>query len=194
MNHYFTNNSVNDKPLTFNVYLFNKKYTFNSNQGVFSKNKIDYGTNFLLNSLEIEKETKVLDIGSGIGIMGIIIKDNYPHLNVTLSDVNKRALALAHENAILNKVDIKIIESNLFDNINDKFDLIISNPPIRAGKKVTYKLYLDAYDFLNENGSLWLVVRKNQGAKTVVDYLITIYQEAMIIDKKNGYYIIRAIK
>lgn len=194
MNHYFTNNNVKDKPINFRVYSFNKRYNFLSNQGVFSKHKIDFGTNLLLNTIQITNEKSLLDLGTGIGIMGIILKDNFPNLKVTLSDVNKRALALAKANASQNKTLVNIIESNLFENIEDKFDLIISNPPIRTGKKVTYKLYKDASKYLNKDGSLWIVIRKSQGAKTTHSFLTTIYSEVNIVNKKNGYYILKAIK
>ncbi|MFA5692108.1 MAG: methyltransferase [Acholeplasmataceae bacterium] len=194
MDHYFTNNNIKDKPINFKVYIFNKRYEFLSNQGVFSKNKIDFGTNLLLNTIQITNEKSLLDLGSGIGIMGIILKDNYPNLRITLSDVNKRALTLAKTNANQNKVLVNIIESNLFENIEDKFDVVISNPPIRAGKKITYKLYEDAYKHLNKDGSLWIVIRKAQGAKTTYSFLTTIYSEVVIVNKKNGYYIVKAIK
>ncbi len=195
MNHYFIDNdNLKDKEINFNVYVFNKKYSFVSNQGVFSKNKIDYGTELLLKSLEINNEESLLDIGCGIGIMGIILKENYRNLKITMSDVNKRALKLAKTNALNNNVLVDITLSNLFENIEQKFDIIISNPPIRTGKKITYKLYEESYNYLNSDGKLWIVVRKQQGAKTVYDYLKTVFKTVEIVNKKNGYYIIKSIK
>ena len=126
--------------------------------------------------------------------MGIILKENYRNLKITMSDVNKRALKLAKTNALNNNVLVDITLSNLFENIEQKFDIIISNPPIRTGKKITYKLYEESYNYLNSDGKLWIVVRKQQGAKTVYDYLKTVFKTVEIVNKKNGYYIIKSIK
>ena len=105
-------------------------------------------------------------------------------------DINKRSLDLARKNAVLNGVDVHIIESNGYENIDKKYDYIITNPPIRVGKKILYSLLLEAKHYLKENGELWFVIHKDQGAKTVVKDMENTYQ-VEIINKNKGFYIIK---
>ena|SRR5690554_266373 len=195
MRHYFIHDeTLESKPFFFKINLFNEPFTFKSDQGVFSKNELDYGSKTLLKTIKIGNHQKVLDIGCGIGIMGIILKRLNPKITLLMSDVHKRAVELAKENIKLNQVDAHVVESNLFEAIDETFDLILSNPPIRAGKKVIYALYQEAHTHLNDGGSLWLVVRKNQGAKSTVHYLKTLFKEVFIKEKDKGYYVIYATK
>ena len=106
-----------------------------------------------------------------------------------MSDVNKRAIHLTKMNAKKNGISVKVIESDGYDNIPDKFDYVISNPPIRVGKKILYKLLLDTKDHLNENGKLIIVVRKEQGALSLIKDMKNDYN-IEILDKDKGFYII----
>lgn len=194
MSHYFINDPhLKSNEKTYHTTLFDMNFKFIADSGVFSQKGLDYGTKTLLTYLSLDgNEQEILDVGCGIGVIGIILKKKYPQLNITMSDVNLRALELAGKNASLNNVSVNIIESDLYENINQKFDVIISNPPIRAGKKIIYKLYTDARNHLNDGGFLWIVVRKQQGAKSTVDFLKTLYQTVLVVKKDKGFHIIQA--
>ncbi len=137
-------------------------------------------------------QLKILDMGCGYGFIGIVLAKKLDSL-VTLVDVNKRALHLAKENTKVNKVEANIIESNIYDNVSDTFDIIVTNPPIRAGKKVVESMLLGASSYLQSDGELWCVIRKDQGAKSMVKVLNDNYKTS-IIAKSKGFYAIKALK
>ena len=190
MDHYFTNNQNLKSDIKSLKYSY-KNYEFNflSDNGVFSKNHLDYGSRLLLETfLSCTFESKsVLDLGCGYGLIGIVIA-KVLSTNVTLADVNKRALHLAKRNSDENKVSCNIIESNIYENIKEKYDVIITNPPIKAGKKVVLDFLINAKEHLNTGGLLWYVMRKDQGAKSIAKILEE-YYEVKNIKKDKGFYI-----
>ena len=196
MEHYFTNNEQLKSELRNIDYTIDEtSFTFISDNGVFSKNKIDYGSRFLVETMlkHVNKtHLKILDLGCGYGFIGIVLAKKLDSL-VTLVDVNKRALHLAKENTKVNKVEANIIESNIYDNVSDTFDIIVTNPPIRAGKKVVESMLLGASSYLQSDGELWCVIRKDQGAKSMVKVLNDNYKTS-IIAKSKGFYAIKAEK
>lgn len=174
-------------------------YTLKSDSGVFSKSELDYGSELLLKSLyKINKDLgeNVLDLGCGVGPIGLILARLDPNRHVTLSDVNDRALQLTTENAKSLGVSdrVQIVHSDVYLNLNSTYDAIISNPPIRAGKKVTYRIYDEAGAHLNDGGSLIIVIRVAQGALSVKKHLESVFPEVKIIAKKKGYCVIQSIK
>lgn len=192
MSHYFTNDdSIKSEIKKVNVRLKNQSLSFYTDNGVFSKKGLDFGTRSLLESLE-SIAGDVLDLGCGYGPIGIYLKKEYP-VTVDMIDINKRSLDLACKNAVLNKVDVHIIESNGYENIVKKYDYIITNPPIRVGKKILYSLLLEAKEYLKENGELWFVIHKDQGAKTVAKDMESAYK-VEIINKNKGFYIIKCTR
>ena len=197
MGHYF----INDPNLKSNKkqvkYTFlGKEIILNSDNGVFSKDRIDFGTNVLLNSLEDLSAIKtVLDVGCGIGIIGISLAAKYNNLNVQMVDVNEKAVSLTNENIILNKLkNCKSYISNVYSEVNDSFDMIISNPPIRAGKDVVHKIASEAKDHLNDKGFFYAVVQKKQGADSFKKKLEEVYGNVEIVNKDSGYIIFKSIK
>lgn len=198
MEHYFTNNPNLKSELKEIIYKYNdEELLFLSDNGVFSKEKIDFGSNLLLQTLleHIDRDNlDILDVGCGYGFIGISIAKLLGY-KVTMCDVNKRALHLAKQNATKNGVGnlTKVLESNVYENITDIYDLIVTNPPIRAGKDIVYEILDGARDRLKARGELWFVIRKNQGAKSTIEHL----NETMkceIVQKSKGFYIIRAEK
>lgn len=188
MAQYFENDeNLKSEPIIIKVLINKEKYSFLVDNGVFSKKGLDFGTRTLLENINI-KNKKVLDIGCGYGPIGIYLSKNN---DVDLTDVNKRALSLAIKNLDLNKTKACVFESNLYENINKKYDIIISNPPIRVGKKILYDLLFQAKDYLNEDGKLFIVVNKNQGAKTVLRDLNEVY-DAFVVKQHKGFYVICA--
>lgn len=198
MSHYYlTDLNLKDNKITINATIKKTKMQFFSNSGIFSKNHIDLGTTILLENInESQEPKKILDIGTGLGVIGIYLGINYPKSNVLMIDVNQRAVDLANQNILLNKVEnAKAINSNLFQNIsNINFDLIVTNPPIRVGKDFCFSLYQQSYDHLLENGILYSVVGKKQGALSHYNFLTTIFNKVEIINKKSGFWILKCQK
>ena len=138
----------------------------------------------------------MLDLGCGIGPIGLSLAYFKPSLHVVCSDVNTRALALCEENAkkLALSQQVTCLQSDIYIEIEGKFHSIVSNPPIRAGKKVTYSIYEGALEHLDERGSLYIVIRKAQGAKSVKDYLEQLFGNVTVLDKSKGYYVLMATK
>ena len=193
MSHYFTNDHVKSNEHEIDVIINNLKLKFIVDNGIFSKKGLDFGTRTLLENIDIKKiKGNVLDFGCGYGPIGIYI-NKITKANVDMIDINKRALALAKRNAKLNDVNVNVFESNIYENISKKYNFIITNPPIRVGKKLLYEILFDAENHLKENGELWLVINKNQGAKTLAKDLEQTY-DVTIVTKNKGFYIICAKK
>ena len=192
LEHYFTNNEnlkseINQLSYSWDNYVF----SFLSDNGVFSKLKIDYGSRFLLETYFKNYKTKpnnFLDVGCGYGFLGITLSKVLDSKG-TLIDVNKRAVHLTKRNIDTNKVDCETFVSNVYDDVKDTYDLIITNPPIRAGKKVLLDILGNAKDHLNENGECWFVMRKDHGVKTMIKELEKSYI-CEIIDKSKGFYVV----
>ena len=192
MGYYFDKNTnVESKEIITKAVISGKSYTFKTDNNVFSKKGLDFGTRTLLESLDIDDISgDVLDFGCGYGPIGIYIKSN-TSANVDMLDINERALKLARENAGLNKVEVNVFESDLYSNVSKRYDYIVSNPPIRVGKEILYKILFSAKEYLKENGQLWIVVNKNQGAKTLAKELEKQYK-VKIVCKNKGFFIICA--
>ncbi len=179
--------------------LLGEHYLFKSDKGVFSKTKLDFGTELLLKTIltsDVNLGKKILDLGCGAGPIGLILAHLDPERQVTLADVNDRALELTKRNASLLGVSkqVEIVHSDVYLNLHSTYDSIISNPPIRAGKRVTYRIYDEASAHLNDNGSLIIVIRKEQGALSAKEHLETIFESVNVLARKKGYYIIQSIK
>lgn len=195
MSQYFDNDKSikSDKKLiSFNF--DNKKYNIYSDNGVFSKDRFDYGTRVLLDSINInELSGNVLDLGCGIGVVGVILGTINKNINIDMVDVNERAISLAKENISLNGTTADVFISDVYSNVNKKYDYIITNPPIRAGKEVIRKFLLGGYDYLNDNGILYFVMRKDHGVKSMIKELENKYIVS-IINKDKGFYVVKIVK
>ena len=165
---------------------------FMTDAGVFSKGELDPGTRLLLDALP-DMAGDVLDVGCGWGAIGIALAKAYPACCVTMVDVNRRALALCRENAERNRVSVECLESDGLAAVAGRtFDAVVTNPPIRAGKQVIYRMFADAARQLNPGGALYLVIRKQQGAESCVKYLKTLFTVVDKLDKSNGYWVLKA--
>jgi len=195
MNHYFINdNNLKSNKKVIKINFDNKEISLYTDNGVFSKEHFDYGTKLLIkNFLTEEKKGRVLDLGCGYGIIGIILSDN-KNLFIDMVDINKRALDLTCENLKLNNINnAKCFESNIYSNIVEKYNYIITNPPIRAGKDTIRKFLFDANNYLTDNGEVWFVMRKDHGVKSMIKELEKMYL-IKIIDKEKGFYIVQLKK
>ena len=198
MAHYFDlDPSLASKERTIEFFIDNRTITLVSDNGVFSKNKIDEGSlAFLKVIVPLRLSGKILDLGCGYGPIGLTIAMTSPEARVDLADVNTRALALCEKNAELLGLSqrVTVLQSDVYKNIEGKYDSIVVNPPIRAGKIVTYSMYEGAYTHLIDGGSLFIVIRKNQGAPSASKYIGNIFGNISLLKRDKGYYIYQAKK
>lgn len=192
MSHYFTNDEIKSNEKIYVTKINDIELKLYTDNGVFSKNKLDFGTRTLLENLEIDRfKGEILDFGCGIGPIGIYLSLKTKE-KIDMIDINKRSISLAIKNSRLNNANTNIFESNIYEKINKKYDFIVSNPPIRVGNEVLYKILFEAKEHLNENGELWIVINKDQGAKTTTKKLEQFY-DVTIVEKNKGFYVIKAV-
>jgi 16S rRNA (guanine1207-N2)-methyltransferase len=200
MEQYFTENPTTEKEIyKFEWNVGKDIFYFYTSNSVFSKKGVDFGSMLLIETILNENEDfsgSILDLGCGYGPMGVIVAKKLKKSFVTMCDVNKRALELSRMNAKENKVDarIKVIASSAFENIKDNYDIIMTNPPIRAGKDVVFSFYEGAYEHLNNDGKFYVVIQKKQGAPSTKAKLESLFGNCETADKKSGYFIFRCRK
>ena len=195
MEHYYSENPKSEHHISQIKYdLGSLELNFTTDTGVFSKTKVDYGTDILIRSLP-PIHGKILDLGCGYGPIGVSLAKLNPNSEITMVDINQRAVNLSNHNIHQNNVQNAIsLQSNGFQKIDGLFNAIVSNPPIRTGKRVIYSLFEDSIRYLDTGGALYLVIQKKQGAKSAMDKLTQIYGNCEAINKKGGYWILRSIK
>ncbi len=195
MEHYYTKNpNAESHPEYISADLLGHALSFYTDAGVFSKKSVDFGTKVLVESfVPTSSSGSILDMGCGYGPVGISLGKHFPSVSMTMVDINERAIQLALKNARLNDVsNAKIHPSDLFRNVEGRFDDIVTNPPVRAGKQVVHQIFEDASRYLNNGGHLWVVIQKKQGAPSALEKLKTIYNKVETVTKEKGYYIFRA--
>ncbi|MEJ8303086.1 class I SAM-dependent methyltransferase [Saccharibacillus sacchari] len=194
--HYYTNRPTAEHDRrTIEVELRGKKVRLVTDAGVFSKSGLDYGSRVLIDALEIPQGASVLDVGCGYGPIGIAA-GLMGATRITMLDVNERAIELARENAAANGISqAKAMQSDLLEAVSEeRYDVIISNPPIRAGKETVHRMFEQASECLNPGGSLWIVIQKKQGAPSAKAKLDSLFEQVEEVTKDKGYRIYKAIK
>lgn len=196
--HYYSNKpQTESKPRQWKFTLLGHVFTFETDAGVFSKSEVDFGSRVLIEAFEMPVVAgDVLDVGCGYGPIGLSIARSHPERTIQMMDINTRALALATKNAQMNGVqNVHVLESDGLASIGDvKAAAILTNPPIRAGKDTIFRFYEQSYEKLVDQGELWVVIQKKQGAPSTVKHLEEMFSEVDIVEKKKGYWVIRAIK
>ena len=193
MAHYFTNEENLKSEIEKVIAEINGiPFYFYTDNGVFSKGELDFGTELLLKNFKYDNPNNktLLDIGCGCGPIGIYAS----HLGFTvdMSDVNKRAIHLSKMSLKEQGLNANVFESDAYKNITNKYDYIVSNPPIRVGKEKLYEIVMNAKEHLKDDGSLWIVVRKQQGAESMLRDMKNAYKIVEVIAKKKGFFIIKA--
>ena len=190
--HYYTENpnSAHDER-RIALRALGNDLTFVTDAGVFSRDGLDRGTEVLLEALP-PLEGRVLDLGCGWGAVGVALGKRYPALDIVMTDINSRAVELARRNLAENGVTAAVLQGDGFDAVEGRFDAIVTNPPIRAGKAVVYGLFARARDYLEPDGALYVVIRKQQGAPSALKYLKEIYSRAETVDRASGFHVLRA--
>lgn len=196
MTHYFTkeNDNLKSNEKEILVKIKDQSFAFLTDHGVFSKQGLDFGSRLLIESILEYQEEKVLDVGCGYGPLGIIYKKFNPNSSVSMIDVNDRAIKLSQKNALKNKTVVDVFYSDGFSKVEDKYNIVFSNPPIRAGKEVIYSIFTGSKDHLREEGLFFFVMNKKHGAPSAIKKCEEIFSSVEIINKKSGYYIIKCIK
>ncbi len=191
--HYFTAEPQSEhKPDRFETRYRGHTLLFETDSGVFSRSGLDRGTEILLDVLPEGIRGRVLDMGCGYGALGLSIKAANPACELTMADINERAAALARENARANRLGAQTVISDGFSALRGKtYDLIALNPPIRAGKKVIYRMFADAGAALTDGGALYVVIRKKQGAPSARAYLQTLFAGVETVERSCGYHVLR---
>ncbi|MCL2109415.1 MAG: methyltransferase [Oscillospiraceae bacterium] len=195
MSHYFIeDNSLTRDIKQINYHFAGNSLTFTTNSGVFSKDHVDPATDILLKTIPpLGHSSTLLDMGCGYGCIGIALAKAY-NLNLTQADINQAAVELTKTNCKANKVTANLLKSDCFESITDSFDTIVINPPIHAGKAVTYKMYEESLAHLNPNGILYIVTLKKHGAESTIKKLTSIFGNCDILYKKKGTYVLSCVK
>jgi 16S rRNA (guanine1207-N2)-methyltransferase len=196
--HYYSRTQkVESDPKFWDFTLRSHIFRFKTDNGVFSKREVDFGSRLLIESFIMPKvEGHVLLVGCGYGPIGLSIAKEFSNRIVHMVDVNERAIELAKENASLNKItNVDIYESDRLLNVRgDTFAAILTNPPIRAGKQTVHDIFEQSFEHLVPNGELWIVIQKKQGAPSALEKLKTLFSDVETVDKAKGYFIIKAKK
>ncbi|OZI13143.1 16S rRNA methyltransferase [Bacillaceae bacterium SAS-127] len=197
-NHYYSSTPESESnPIYWEYMLKNKTFRFKTDAGVFSKKEVDFGSRLLIEHFELpQTEGPLLDVGCGYGPIGLSIATQSSERLVHMVDVNQRALALAKENAELNRIsNVAVYESDRLEAVvENQFAAILTNPPIRAGKQVVMDIFLQSFEKLAVGGQLWVVIQKKQGAPSAIKELESLFGEVETVERSKGYYILKAEK
>lgn len=192
MAHYYSKEQNSDLNLKkIRIKLKNLEYEIYSASGIFSKDKLDNGTELLIENAIIKDNWKILDLGCGYGVVGISLKLKYPSIKVDMADINKRAIMIAKKNVkFLNldiNSDIDVFESNIFSNVKESYDSILINPPQTAGKEICFKMIEESYNHIKERGLLQIVARHKKGGLTLSKKMEEVFGNVKVIANKSGY-------
>lgn len=197
MQHYFIEKEHKKEDYFTYTETFNgKTYKMKSVDSVFSKDGFDEGTKVLLNTVikNYDLSGDVLDVGCGVGVIGIVLKKEYPNINVDMLDVNNTAVELSKENCKNNNTVNNVFCSNLYEKVDKKYNFIVTNPPIKVGKEILFKVVSDAKEYLIDDGEIILVIRKSHGQESMKKHMESVFGNAEILKRDKGYYIMRSIK
>jgi len=195
--HYYTNRpTVEHDERTFAFDLRGHTLRFVTDAGVFSRDRIDFGSVLLIESMEFAPDANVLDVGCGYGPIGLTAAKLAERGRVTMIDVNERAVELAKRNAEANGIrNVEVLVSDVYSAVQDRrFDVIVTNPPIRAGKEIVHRIFTEGYGLLRPGGEMWVVIQKKQGAPSALKKLQETYAEVEEAERSKGYYVYRARK
>lgn len=205
--HYYSKDPIsasNERNIDYviNVNGIARRYSFITDSGVFSISRVDHGTDILLNAIlkdEPSEPARVLDIGCGYGPIGVVLGTMFPQAHIHMVDVNERAMDLARRNAQRARLADFTVEAvdnlpALLQDPENAFQVVVTNPPIRAGKSVVYGIFQQAFDHLTAGGALYVVIRKNQGGPSAIKELERLFGNCEVIERESGFHILKSIK
>jgi 16S rRNA (guanine1207-N2)-methyltransferase len=188
--HYFTSEPGSPRERhTLVVTLRGHELRLVSEAGVFSRARVDRGTRLLIAALDIGSDDRFLDLGCGYGVVGLVAARLAPEGQVTLLDINARAVALAAENLRANGIGNAVaMKSDGYEAVaGETFGVIALNPPIRAGLPVVHRLIEQATDHLSSGGRFYLVARTRQGALRLREKMREAFGNVEEAAKGGGY-------
>jgi len=195
--HYYTNKpgaAHDEQQMTFT--LRGHELRFTTDAGVFSRDRVDFGSLLLIENMQFPRQARVLDVGCGYGPIGLTAAKLASEGKVTMIDVNERAADLARRNAERNGIhNVEVRVSDVYSAVQGEcYDVILTNPPIRAGKEIVHRIFTEGYDLLTDGGEMWVVIQKKQGAPSALKKLQELYKHVDEVDREKGYSIFRAVK
>ncbi|AVK64477.1 16S rRNA methyltransferase [Lactobacillus sp. CBA3606] len=198
-NYYYTHNpDIVHAEKQWNFEIFDHQFKFTTDNGVFSKRTVDYGSRTLLSAFEpTDLPTgNILDLGTGYGPIGLALAYQSPQRTVDMVDVNELALSLARQNATLNQLtNVNVFTSDCYEQVTTTdYAAIVTNPPVRAGKTVVAAMLTGALPHLVTGGTLTVVLQKKQGAPSAKKIMTATFGNCTIIKKDKGYYILQSVK
>ncbi|UVK78291.1 MAG: 16S rRNA m(2)G1207 methyltransferase [Sodalis sp. Fse] len=162
--------------------------------GVFSRDRLDNGSQLLLSTFEHPLNGDLADIGCGAGCLSAILAKDNSELALTLSDVHASALAASFATLAANNIQGKVLASDLYSAINDRFDIIVSNPPfhdgIQTNLKVVENLIRSALGYLHISGELRIVVNAFLPYSALLDLVFGNHQ---VLAQNNHFKVYQAI-
>ena len=190
MTHYYSEKQTSPiRERIIKATILGNTLTFHTGSGMFSPDRIDTGTEILIENAQIREKDKVLDFGCGYGAVGIAIAKAYTGVSIVMTDINKRAVALAKKNAEFNGISAKIYNGNLLELIHEQCTAILLNPPQTAGKKICFAMIEQSKEHLVAGGTLQLVARHNKGGNTLSQKMMEVFGNVSVLAKKGGYWV-----
>jgi 16S rRNA (guanine1207-N2)-methyltransferase len=193
MSHYYTNQSnTKSKPALIKAYFPFQVFDFWTDHGVFSKSTVDFGSRLLIETARHHLPMgRILDVGCGYGPIGIVLASLWPTQRMDMVDINDRAIALATKNAALNQCEnVTVFFSDLFSAVDATYAMILSNPPVRAGKHIVHAMISEAKTYLIDDGTFWIVLQQKQGATSAKQKMMDVFGNVAIMAKDKGYLIL----
>jgi 16S rRNA (guanine1207-N2)-methyltransferase len=169
--------------------------SFVVDSGIFASHGLDPGTALLIENLGLRRADRVLDLGCGWGAVGVAAAKSAPDGRVVLTDVNRRAVRLARENLEKNRVrNAEVRVGSLFEPLDGEvFDVIATNPPFHAGRKLVLRVLEDAPNYLAPDGRLLLVGKGSQGIRFYQEWLESHWPGPVsVLGRGSGYRVLEA--
>jgi 16S rRNA G1207 methylase RsmC len=195
--HYYTEepkSTYRERTIKANIRGFD--LTLKSASGIFASRDVDTASKLLIENAELPEKGKILDLGCGYGMIGVVAAKACPNCSVILTDINRRATALAAENLKQNYVkNAKVRQGDVYVAVKDeKFDLILLNPPMTAGREIVMRMIRGAPEHLNKNGSLQIVARKSKGGEFLFKEMDKLFSKTEVLAKSGGFWVYEGIK
>lgn len=194
--HYYSEKQTSEtNEIEIPIYVFKKELKFFSASGLFSKEHIDVATKLLIEKCDLTNAKKVLDLGSGWGPVGVVLALRNPEIEFFASDLNERAVTYTKKNVRKHKVKVDVRKSDILKQFEEeKFDIILTNPPYAAGRKICYSFINESFEHLNKDGSLQLVARHQKGGKMLGKHMEEIFGNVETQAIRSGFRIYKSVK
>jgi len=188
--HYFSSSPKSEANYSLiRAKFFDKNFEFITASSIFSKRRIDTGTQLLIKSMILPEKGTILDIGCGYGAVGIAAASFNSKLQVYMTDINTRAISLTKKNIEKNKIiNAKAQYGHLYEPVKDlKFDCILSNPPVSAGMETVKNIITQAPKNMQTGATFEMVIRSKIGAKTFPELFTNTFGNCTIISRESGF-------